>query len=643
MFAQALLCISLLAAGGEDPRVAWGRAQLESALAAVQAPQRSVEIVIDAAPGALVDAAAKPEGFRIVTSKEAIRVVGFDAAGVLYGCLELAQRTRALGRLPDNLDVSDAPALSLRGTCILLMKLGTYDYPITPEEFPFFYDKGLWTDYLEFLAANRFNYIAFWNGHPFDYFVRLEKYPEAQDGMDPALIARNHDLLLWLGAEAEKRNICLMFEFYNIHTSVYFQKAHKLPAWNPKPTPLLTDYTAYCIERFVSEFPNIGLYVCPGEALQLEHTADWINNVIFPAVLRTGKTPPIMIRAWAIDLEHMRQLAGHYPRLYTESKFNVEMIASTQIDPATRDWASVTGNHVVNIHCLGNLEPFRWNPPSYIRQCMQNSVAAGATGLHLYPRKAWRWPFGCDKTDTPELQWQRDHFWFEMWGRYAWNPQRDPEQERAYWLSQLEARFGTPKAAEAMLTLFEADGDVLPALQRLFWIGNDNHTVVTAGATLEQLRNAPGIPFLPLECLRVPEYLDALKHEKPLEKESPLDFLARKLEESTRACAAAGVAVAAATRNQAEAKRYSSDAKAIQLTARYYLRKLAAATAKGDASRAALQESVDIFRELTELTRQSYDSLSDVPAWNPSKELPCPYHWADVLPLYEKELARYGH
>ena len=50
---------------------------------------------------------------------------------------------------------------------------------------------------------------------------------------------------------------------------------------NPEPTPLLTDYTGYCIERFVSEFPGVGLYICPGETLQLKYAADWINNVIF--------------------------------------------------------------------------------------------------------------------------------------------------------------------------------------------------------------------------------------------------------------------------------------------------------------------------------------------------------------------------
>jgi len=330
----------------ERPCVDWGAARLQQALtdAGYRIRPNAATIVtvsIDPSHEKLGERARKPEGYHVSATKKGARIIGYDAPGAMYGCLELAAQVRDTGRCPDDLELDDAPAMSLRGTCILLMKLGLYDYPVTPAEFPFFYDKGLWTEYLDFLAENRFNYIAFWNGHPFDYFVKLDKYPEAQAGLEPGLLERNHDLLMWLAEEAQKRNIWLLFEFYNIHVSVYFAQAHRLPEHGiGKPTALLADYTQYCIERFVREFPSVGLYICPGEALQMEYTPDWINNVIFEAVKRTGKTPPIMVRSWGIDLEHMKQVVGQYPRLYTERKFNVEMIAGTEIDPENADWRS---------------------------------------------------------------------------------------------------------------------------------------------------------------------------------------------------------------------------------------------------------------------------------------------------------------
>jgi hypothetical protein len=652
---MALLLFSGAGLAKDDPRVVWGRATLTQALEQAGysvGPGEDVQLEIEVDSSHLPEPASKPEGYRLSVRNRHIGIKGFDAAGALYGCLDLAGRVQSAGRIPDTLDQSDSPSMNLRGTCILLMKLGTYNYPITPEEFPFFYDKPLWLEYLDFLAANRFNYVAFWNGHPFDYFVRLDTYPEAQDGMPEGLLEQNHDMLLWLCEEGRKRNIRFMFEFYNIHTSVYFQKAHDLPDEVRKPTPLLADYTSACIEKFVSEFPDVGLYITAGEALDKPYQAEWLNEVIYPAVLKTGKRPPIMLRSWYVDLENAPNLVRGYPGVYIERKFNVEMIAGTEIDPENRDWAALTDNFVVNIHCIANLEPFRWNPPLYIQKIMRSSISAGANGLHLYPRKAWRWPYGCDAGE-PELQWHRDALWFEMWGRYAWNADSNPATEKAFWLDRLTGRFGTQEAAEHMLNAFEEGADVLPAIQRIFWLDHDNHYVVAAGGKLSQFERAPGIPFLPVECVRIPGYLDSVREERDVSGLTPLDFMRDKTAEAGRAAEMARLGMRAATRNVQEASRIAGDMEAISLVARFYHIKLKAAELKAryrndDASARrweefieALKASVDVFAELTELTGTTYESISDVPASTPERLAKCPYHWSDVLPLYEKELLIY--
>jgi hypothetical protein len=640
-----------------EPCIEWGKTRLEESLAGAEydlAPdgKSTIEISVDPIRVQDADKSCGPESYRIVAAGNRVSIIGSDAGGAMYGCLELADRIRRGGRLPERLDQCDGPRMSLRGTCILLMKLGSYDYPITPQEFPFFYDRKQWIEYLDFLAEHRFNYIAFWNGHPFDYLVRLPKYPESQDGMEPGDLEQNREMLLWLAREAQKRHIWLMFQFYNIHTSVYFQKAHGLPAWNPKPTPLLTDYTSHCIERFVSEYPSVGLYICPGEALQLEYTDGWIKDVVLPAVQRTGKTPPIMVRAWGIDLPHMKKLEGSYPRLYTEMKFNVEMVAGTEVDPENREWSKITGNHVVNVHCMGNLEPFRWSPPSFIQRCVQSSIRdGGATGLHLYPRKAWRWPYGCDRGDAPELQWRRDWMWFHAWARYAWNPERDQADEKAHWTAQLAERYGADSAPH-MLKAFEDSADVLPGIQRLLWLDNSNHTLVASGITLEQLEKAPGIPFLPTPgVVRIPKWIETLKQGKPVEGQSPLDFLAQRVTQSEAAFSSAQRGAQAATVNKEDAERIVTDMLAVTWVAKFYRDKLEAASAKAKFDAGidklrnrelwtnALRESVNDFRQLTDLTHRTYESMSDVPAWFPTRKLPCPYHWTDLLPIYEKELA----
>ena len=70
-------------------------------------------------------------------------------------------------------------------------------------------------------------------------------------------------------------------------------------------------------------------------------------------------------------------------------------------------------------------------------------------------------------------------------------------------------------AARHVLAYYETVADVLPAIQRLIWLGNDNHTIVSAGILLEQLEKARGIPFLPLPGLtRIPQFLENLRAGK---------------------------------------------------------------------------------------------------------------------------------
>lgn len=668
LFASALLCLSANAVTAgtavqvrlrdqNSSKVLWAVERLNADLrsagyATGSAAKTAVEV--SWGHGSLPGAARKPEGFHIAATAGGVRIDGYDDAGAMYGVMEVARRVRESHQLPSSLDLADGPSMSLRGSCVFLMKLGTYDYPVTPTEFPFFYDKKLWLEYLNFLAENRYNYIAFWNGHPFDYFVRLPRFPEAQAGMEAGLVERNHDMLLWIAQEAQRRNIWLMFQFYNIHTSVYFQKAHGLPAWNPKPTPLLTDYTGYAIERFVSEFPGVGLYICPGEALQLEYTDEWINNVIFPAVKRSGKNPPIMVRAWAIDLPHMKKLVGHYTPLYTERKFNVEVLASTVIDPENVDWAKISGNHVVNIHCEANLEPYRWSSPTFIQKCIRSSLAAGGTGLHVYPRKVWRWPYGCDRGTQPELQWFRDQLWFESWARYAWNPNRNTTNEAEFWTSKLTERYGNPAAGMAAFHAYEDGGDVLPGIQRIIWLGDGNHTIISAGVLLKQIPGLKGIPFDPMPgVIRIADYVGMLKRRERPNGQTPLQFLDLKIAEAVRAMEQARKAAQAATRNREDAHRMATDAEAVWLVAKYHRSKVEAgvanALAEAGVDRTAntalclrtLRESVEDYRKLTNLTRTTYDSLTDVEAWDPVRGLPVPYHWSDLLPVFEKELAAY--
>jgi len=100
-------------------------------------------------------------------------VVGGDETGALYGLMELTGRIDEEGEIPREIAYYDAPVMKLRGPVIGLQKTRlepprlTYEYPITPDRFPWFYDKAMWEEYMEMMLRERCNVLYIWSGHPF--------------------------------------------------------------------------------------------------------------------------------------------------------------------------------------------------------------------------------------------------------------------------------------------------------------------------------------------------------------------------------------------------------------------------------------------------------------------------------------------
>ncbi len=149
------------------------------------------------------------------------------------------------------------------------------------------------------------------------------------------------------------------------------------------------------------------------------------------------------------------------------------------------------GPHLVNVHILSNLEPFRYGAQRFIKKSMQASRdRLGASGLHLYPLAYWNWPYSPDIANPPLKQWERDWIWFEAWARYAWNPDVPEAEDRAYWVHRLADFYGCDtNAAGKILDAYNDVGEVAPMLIRRFGITEGNHQTLSLGMTLDQLVN----------------------------------------------------------------------------------------------------------------------------------------------------------
>lgn len=609
-------------------------------------------------------------------------VVGGSESGLLYGCQELARQVAGYGAIPRDLDLADAPDLVLRGPAIGLQKTTVeaprqvYEYPINEQRFPWFYDRETWTDLLDLLFSERANVVYLWSGHPFASFVTLDDYPEAQEVTDDEL-RQNRELLSWLAAEADRRGIWIVIKFYNIHIPLPFAEHHGIPLHQPAPTRLTSDYTRKSIAAFVSDFPNVGLYVCLGEVLQGDiYGTEWFVDTILAGVqdgiAASGRVemPPVIVRAHAIDLQPVLARALEvYPRLFTEAKFNGESLTTWnprgKWQAIHRELAAQGSLHIVNIHILANLEPFRFGAVSFIQKCARAIIhRLGSHGLHVYPLFYWEWPLSPDNA-TPRLrQVDRDWIWYAAWLRYAWRADRDPGTEREYWIGALARRFGNRDAAAAALDAYEAIGQIAPRLVRRLGITEGNRQTLSLGMTMSQLTNAARHrPWADLWESHAPagerleEYARRELLGQPHLGETPVSIADDTQFFAERAVAAIERGRSLLQAGHAEYDRLAKDVEAIALLEEFYRLRVAAAidivayredrriddaapTARLHRAAELIDRSVAAYERLADLTDRTYLYANSMQT--PQRKVPFPdgaafSHWRDCLPLYAEE------
>lgn len=697
--------VVLLTAEKAHARIQYGAAQLSKVLAtagykvrhisAKAAPKNAAVIMIGLLEEERIQSAirqyqlpvkGKPgkEGFTISTAQHHTLIGGADASGALYGCLEMAEQVRKTGALPASLQLSDQPEMVLRGACVGIQKTTylpgrtVYEYPYTPEEFPWFYDKALWIQYLDMLAANRMNSLYLWNGHPFASLVRLKDYPYAVE-VDSATFLRNEEMYRFLTTEADRRGIWVIQMFYNIILSKPFAEKHGLATQDRKRgiTPLIADYTRKSIAAFVAKYPNVGLLVTLGEAMEGDEIdVQWFTQTIIPGVkdglqqLGQTKLPPIVLRGHDSNPQLVMQAARPlYPNLYTMGKYNGEALTTyTPRGPWAamhQDMSRLAAAHIDNVHILANLEPFRYGATSFIQKSVQAMHNIhGANGLHLYPESSyWDWPYTADKASPRLLQTARDWLWYEAWARYAWNCHRQRDNEDQYWSAKLDSAFGTAGAGKHILEAYEQSGEIAPKLLRRFGITNGNRQTLTLGMLMSQLINPSKWRVWPdlynsdgPEGETLTEYAAKEWKKETHKGETPVQIIQEVTQHGDLAVAAIERAARSVQKDKDEFVRTRNDMYCYQALAHYFAAKVQAALLvlryqyshdASDLQKALpwLEQSVSHFRELARLTQDTYLYANSMQTQQ--RKVPVGGNdgknktWTALLPFYETELSNF--
>ncbi|HSH09896.1 MAG TPA: hypothetical protein VK995_05880, partial [Oceanipulchritudo sp.] len=390
-----------------------------------------------------------PEAFRLEQEGDVTLVVAGGPAGVFYGVQETLLPVSVV-------DAAGAPDFDLRGAVLMMLSPSwAYQSDLSPEVYPWFFDRPLMERYLDYLASARLNTLIVWSGHLFPHILELPEYPDASQ-FSREEIHRNQEQFLWLTTEAAKRNISVLTHFYNIHISEHMAEAMgREPTEGGDPTryqvpdEFVGKYYYTILSRYFEKFPSVGLYICPGESLNLEYQEAWFRDVIFRAAKDSGKDPTLIIRDWTLDANFKQALPGMYDKLYSELKHNDETITSPWPDVRHEQWKGFLKGHIVNLHDPADATPYRVGSPRLIGEMVRHWAEAGYfTGAWFYPPQCWIWPDTLDIVQGSDLEsrhlinFERDELWHLLEGRNLWKAGRDPEVDHDWASAWLGRKFG---------------------------------------------------------------------------------------------------------------------------------------------------------------------------------------------------------
>lgn len=619
---------------------------------------------------------ANPEAFILKRKGKTISIIS-SGAGYIYGANRLLEYYRDKGSLNIPDIVTDKPEMVLRGACLGVQKSEylpgrkVYEYPYTKESFPWFYDKDLWIEYLDMLAAANMNSVYLWNGHPFASLVKLDDYPFAVEVSEEQL-KQNREMFSFITTEAGRRGIRIYQLFYNILLSKPFAEHYGLSTQdrNRPITPLISDYTRKSIAKFVEEYPNVGFLLCLGEAMAtIEDDITWMKETVIPGVLDglkargSDERPALILRSHDTDGPRvLKESLPLYPNIYTMSKYTGESL--TTYEPrgpwaeTHRQLAAAAPVHVSNVHILANLEPWRWASPTFVNKtihAMHN--VHHANGLHLFPQASyWDWPYTADKVEGRLKQTYRDRIWFDEWGRYAWRADRGDDSK--HWINYIEDFYGCDEAtAKRIIEAYDESGEIAPKLLRRFGITEGNRQCLLLGMKMSQLVNPYKYTVYPgfyescgPEGEKLIEFVEKeFKGEKHV-GELPWDIVLQCVEHGTKAVEAIeGLTV---TKNVDEFKRLQNDMRCYKAFAESFKEKVGAATIvldykwNKDPEKLAyallpLHESLEKYKELVALTKDTYlyansmqTSQRRIPIGGDGGKYKT---WEEMLPVYEAE------
>jgi hypothetical protein len=424
----------------------------------------------------------RAEGFSIRQERSGgvrrIYVDGADAAGAMYGGLELAEQIRTRG-VDGIANAERSPYMSLRGTKFNLpLDLRTPSYSdmsdSAQQNIATVWDFDFWREYLDQLARHRYNAVTLWNLHPFPSMVKVPEYPDVALNdvwrsriefdedystrtvgiVTPAMLAK-HEVVKQLTIEqkidfwrrvmqhARDRNIDVYVVTWNIFT---YGVDGRYGIDDSLDNPKTRDYFRASVRELFRTYPQLrGIGLTVGENMgeisgdtAFQRKEDWAFATYGQGVLDAARAEP-QRQIRLIHRQHeasASDIAARFAPVIAQP--NVDFVFSFKYAQAHVLSATTQTFHREFIQSLGELKTlwtlrnddalmYRWAAPDFVREFVTN-IPHGKSAGYYYGSDMWVWGREfLSKTPASPRQLEVDKHWlaFLLWGRLGYDPTLD--------------------------------------------------------------------------------------------------------------------------------------------------------------------------------------------------------------------------
>ena len=527
-----------------------------------------------------------PQSYRILHDGTGLRVIGGDAAGAMYGGLDVAEALR-LGTFAELKPDNHRPFVPERGIKFNIpLDLRTPSYSDNSDaaqaNLPEMWNRKFWREFLDEMARQRFNVLSLWNLNPFPSIVKVPEFPDA--ALNDVLRGRRGDfnehfslngtlmfkpemlqgaeVVKWMTIEekisfwrdvmqmAKDRGIDVYWFTWN---AFLFTEEGKDGMYRKEPDGQMLRYFRASVRETVKTYPLLaGIGITAGENMGSRMGAltkeQWLWQAYGEGIRdalkdETNRSFRLIHRLHQTDTKEIEREWKDYPGPFDFSfKYaGAHMYGMTnpplikpllpELSPKLRTWLTVRNDDIYS---------FRWGDPQYARNFILALPGPDKlAGFYMGP-DGYNWgreAMDLEPESPRQLVMQKQWFSFMLWGRLSYEPALPDELfERT-----LAVHFPEVSASE-LLTAWKAASQILPEITRFIWQPNDyqwlpeaccSHPTYKGFYTVADFINGNGMPES--GGLNIRQWREHLLKNQPMDGLTPLQVAARLGEEAQSA------------------------------------------------------------------------------------------------------------